>query len=244
MKISIYNDYDEMSKAAAQLVLEQLSAKPASILSFPSGDTPTGTLNYLVQYANEGKIDLGQCYFVGLDEWIGMDENDIGSCKYYLQTTFFSKLNIDPEKIVLFDAKAADLDAECKRMNAFISDKGGLDIMMVGIGMNGHIGLNEPGTDFNLYAHTSELDPLTVQVGQKYFKQQTSLSGGITLGLKHFSEAKQAILIASGAKKAAIIAESLKGQVTTDVPASLLQTIHSAVILLDQEAALHLEHAS
>ncbi|TSD66265.1 glucosamine-6-phosphate deaminase [Inquilinus sp. KBS0705] len=244
MKISIHQTYDEMSAAAAQMVIDQVAKKPDSVLCFPSGDSPTGMLNYLVQYANEGKTDLSQCFFIGLDEWVGMDENDVGSCKYYLKTHFFGKLNTLPKNITLFDAKAADLDAECEKMNAFISSKGGLDMMIVGIGMNGHLGLNEPGTPFNLYAHRSELDPITVQVGQKYFTTETKLTEGITLGLKHLTEAKTAVLIASGPKKAPIIAESLQGSVTTEVPASILQTIPGAIILLDKDAASELEHAS
>jgi 6-phosphogluconolactonase/glucosamine-6-phosphate isomerase/deaminase len=115
---------------------------------------------------------------------------------------------------------------------------------MVGIGMNGHLGLNEPGTDFNLYAHHSALDPVTVQVGQKYFQQETKLTEGITLGLRHLSEAGKAVLIASGAKKAAIIHESLQGTVSTDIPASILQKLPNAIVLLDKDAASQLEHAS
>ncbi|RYU86487.1 glucosamine-6-phosphate deaminase [Mucilaginibacter terrigena] len=244
MKIAIYDTYDDMSKAAAELVAQQLAEKPASVLCFPSGDSPTGTLNYLVQWANEGKIDLSQSFFIGLDEWVGMDENDQGSCKYYLKTNFFDKLNNKLTNITLFNAKAADLEAECERINKFISSKGGLDIMMVGIGMNGHLGLNEPGTPVDLYAHLADLDPVTIQVGQKYFNQETKLTGGITLGLRHLSEAAKAVLIASGAKKAGIIHESLQGTVSTDVPASILQKLSNAIVLLDKDAASELEHSS
>ncbi|MEB0260932.1 MULTISPECIES: glucosamine-6-phosphate deaminase [unclassified Mucilaginibacter] len=244
MKISIYDTNDEMSKAAAELVAKQLAQKPASVICFPSGDSPTGMLNYIVQWANDGKIDLNQSFFIGLDEWVGMDENDQGSCKYYLKHNFFDKLNTKLTNITLFDAKAEDLDAECERMNNFISSKGGLDIMMVGIGMNGHLGLNEPGTPFDLYAHRSELDPVTVQVGQKYFTKETALTEGITLGLKHLAEAGKAVLIATGAKKADIIHESLQGLVGTEVPASILQTLSNAFILLDKDAASELEHGA
>lgn len=244
MKIAIYDTYDDMSKAAAELVAQQLAEKPASVICFPSGDSPTGMLNYIVQWANEGKIDLSQSFFIGLDEWVGMDENDQGSCKYYLKHNFFDKLNTKLTNVTLFDAKAADLDAECERINNFISSKGGLDLMMVGIGMNGHLGLNEPGTPFNLYAHLSELDPVTVQVGQKYFSQETKLTGGITLGLQHLAEAGKAVLIASGAKKAPIIHESLQGTVSTEVPASILQKLSNAIVLLDKDAASELEHGS
>ncbi|MFD0764310.1 glucosamine-6-phosphate deaminase [Mucilaginibacter lutimaris] len=244
MKISIYDTNDAMSQAAAELVAKQLAEKPNSVICFPSGDSPTGMLGYIVQWANEGKINLSECYFVGLDEWVGMDENDQGSCKYYLKHNFFDKLNNKLNNVTLFDAKVADLDAECERMNNFISSKGGLDVMIVGIGMNGHLGLNEPGTPFDLYAHRSELDPVTVQVGQKYFTKETPLTEGITLGLKHLAEAGKAVLIASGAKKANIIHESLQGTVSTEVPASILQTLPNALVLLDKDAASELEHAS
>jgi 6-phosphogluconolactonase/glucosamine-6-phosphate isomerase/deaminase len=125
MKIAIYDTYDEMSKAAAELVAKQLAEKPASVLCFPSGDSPTGTLNFIAQWANEGRIDLSQCFFIGLDEWVGMDENDAGSCKYYLKHNFFDKLNTKLTNVTLFDAKAADLELECERINNFISSKGG-----------------------------------------------------------------------------------------------------------------------
>jgi len=107
----------------------------------------------------------------------------------------------------------------------------------VGIGMNGHIGLNEPGTAFNLYAHHSPLAPVTISVGQKYFKQQTTLTEGITLGLKHLKEAKIPMLIASGVKKAGIIAQALEGEVTDQLPASIFQTLRSAIVILDEGAA-------
>ncbi|MBL4678917.1 MAG: glucosamine-6-phosphate deaminase [Mucilaginibacter sp.] len=241
MEVKVYSNYDEMSKAAAELVARQLAEKPNSVLVFPSGDSPTGTLNYLVAWANDGRIDLTNAFIIGLDEWVGMDENDKGSCKYYLKNTFFDKLNTKLTNVTLFNAKANDLEAECERMNSFIASKGGLDIMMVGIGMNGHLGLNEPGTPFDLYAHLSELDPVTVEVGQKYFDTATPLTGGITLGLQHLAEAGKAVLIASGAKKAEIIAESLQGEVSTAVPASILQTLDNALVLLDEDGASSLK---
>ncbi|MBK0378655.1 glucosamine-6-phosphate deaminase [Mucilaginibacter segetis] len=242
MKISIYNNYDKMSRAAADLVAEQLVNKPDSLICFPSGESPTGMLQHVISYANAGKIKLDKCHFIGLDEWVGMDETNEGSCKHYLYTNFFNKLNINDSQITLFNAKADDLKAECERINNFIAKKGGLDMMIVGIGMNGHLGLNEPGTPFNLYAHLSELDPVTVTVGQKYFKQETRLTQGITLGLQHLTEAKIPVLIASGSKKASIINEALNGQISTDVPASILQNLPAARILLDEDAASELEH--
>ena len=242
MNVSTYNNYNSLSEAAAQLVLEQVALKPDSLLCFASGDSPTGTLNYLIQYVKQGKINLSACFFVGLDEWIGMDENDEGSCKHYLNTHFFNLLNIDPKQIRLFDAKCKDVEAECSKMNQFITEKGGLDLIIVGIGMNGHIGLNEPGTDFNSYAHRAILDEVTIKVGQKYFKEQTTLSGGITLGLRHLTESKRAILIASGNKKADIIAKALEGPVSASVPATIFQTIPGSYVLLDDDSARSLKN--
>ena len=237
MKLAVYNNYDELSAAAAELVMEQVKSKPGSLLCFPSGESPTGMFRHLVQLAQTGKIDFSQCSFIGLDEWLGMDENNEGSCKHYMYHHFFDPLKIPPAQIIFFDALTTDLEGECERINEVINRHGGLDLMMVGVGMNGHLGLNEPGTDFDSYAHRSTLDNTTVKVGQKYFKEQTTLKEGITLGLRHLKEAKKAVLIASGVKKAAIVAEGLQGEVSTSVPASILQTIPGAIVLLDKDAA-------
>ena len=230
-----------MSRAAADLVIEQVKRKPNSLICFPSGDSPAGMFKYLVADAQEGKIDFSQCYFVGLDEWVGMGKDEDGSCTNFLYGHFFTPLQIKPDKVNFFNAKADDLDASCKAMDDFISQHGPLDIMIVGIGMNGHIGLNEPGTNFNLYAHHSPLDRVTISVGQKYFKQQTTLNKGITLGLKYLQEAKIPVLIASDNKKAGIIVQALQGEVNNQLPASIFQMLPSAVVILDDAAASGLE---
>jgi glucosamine-6-phosphate deaminase len=242
MKISIHKNYDEMSRAVASLVVDQVNNKPTSVICFPSGDSPAGMFKYLIADAEAGKANFDNCYFVGLDEWVGMGKNDDGSCTHFLNENFFIPAKINSEKVMFFDALAADLDASCAAMDEFINTHGPLDIMIVGVGMNGHIGLNEPGTNFNLYAHHSLLDPVTVVVGQKYFKHQTSLHKGITLGLKHLQEAKTSVLIAAGIKKAAIIKQALEGEVSTNVPASIFQTLKQAVIFLDEDSAQALDN--
>jgi glucosamine-6-phosphate deaminase len=240
MKIRTYAGYNEMCRATAEIIINQVKEKPDSLICLTSGDTPAGIYKLLVQYAKDGKVDFSQCYFVGLDEWVGMDKSDAGSCTNFLYKTFFTPARIDPSRMMVFDAKAADLDASCAAMDNFIKEKGPLTIMLVGVGMNGHIGLNEPGADFNSYAHHSPLDPVTVSVGQKYFKQQTKLTEGITLGLKYLQDAKVPMLLASGAKKSGIIAKALQGGVTNQVPASIFQTLSSAYVMLDEEAGSQL----
>ncbi|NHA06657.1 glucosamine-6-phosphate deaminase [Mucilaginibacter sp. HC2] len=237
MTIQLYKDYDSLSSAAAYWVWRQIKQKPDSLICFPSGESPTGMFKFLVQYAKEGKIDFSRAHFVGLDEWVGMDKNDEGSCSHYLHEHFFSRLKIAPEQVRFFDAKAADLDEECQKMNEHIANLGGMDMMIVGIGMNGHIGLNEPGTDFNTYAHHSALAPVTIDVAKKYFAQQPQLTEGITLGLRHLTEARTPVLIASGTKKAGIIAQALNGPTTIDIPASIFQNLPNAQIFLDHGAA-------
>lgn len=237
MELHLYKDYGGVSFTAAYLVLRQIQRKPNSLICFPSGESPTGMFKQLIQFAQEGRIDFSQTNFVGLDEWVGMDKTDENSCTYFLNKHFFEPLNIPPTQIHFFDATAVDLDAECEKMNKHISNLGGLDMMIVGIGLNGHIGLNEPGTDFKTYAHHSVLEPITATVAQKYFKQETVVTKGITLGLRHLAEAKTPVLIASGTKKAGIMARALNGPVTIDIPASILQTLPNAEVFLDHDAA-------
>ncbi|PSR56476.1 glucosamine-6-phosphate deaminase [Adhaeribacter arboris] len=233
-----------MSKAAADFVREYVQQKPNALLCFPSGESPTGMLHYLGQYAQAGQVDFSKCTFVGLDEWVGMDETNEGSCRHYLNQHLFEPLGIKPENRILFNAKAPDLDQECERMNALIAQHGVIDLMVVGVGMNGHIGLNEPGVSFDLYAHHMALDEVTKTVGQKYFKQQTELHEGITLGLKHFQEAHYPVLIAAGGKKAGILAQALEGKVTNQVPASILQILPNAQVFLDWAVATQLTFAA
>lgn len=244
MKLSIYPTKDAMSKATADLVVEQILEKPDSLVCFPSGESPLIVLEYLVKYGLEGRVNFDRCRFVGLDEWLGMDEKNDGSCKYFMHTNFFNPLKIRQENIIFFDGMAADLDEECQKMDQFIKSNGPIDLMIVGLGLNGHIGLNEPGTDFNLYSHLAELDPLTIQVAQKYFKETTTLSGGITLGLKHFTEAKTAVLIVSGTKKADILKKILEEELSENLPGTIIQSHRNAYVLSDHEAASELAEST
>jgi glucosamine-6-phosphate isomerase len=219
--------------------MRQVTEKPDSFICLPSGESPTGTLKYLVQFAKEGKLDFSHCRFIGLDEWIGIEEHTQGSTKYYLYDHFFKHLNLSSKNLIFFDS-LNDPAKECKRIDALVQQNGPIDLMLVGIGMNGHIGLNEPGVDLNSYAHYIDLDPLTVTVAQKYFTKETQLEKGITLGAKHMLEAKKLVLIASGKKKAAIVSQALEGPVTNQVPASVLQDHPDSYAFLDEDAASEL----
>lgn len=236
-KISIYSDYESLSRAAANRVIELLKEKPTAAICLPSGSTPHGMFRELVSAHKAERADFSQCTFIGLDEWIGLGANDDGSCRDLLDKDFLVPIELREDQIVFFDGLADDPLAECERINQAIALAGGLDLIVLGVGMNGHLALNEPGTSFDTYAHVSVLDITTVQVGQKYFKETTALSKGITVGIKHILEAKTAILIASGNAKASVVKRAIESPVITDFPASVLQEHANAEFILDRDAA-------
>ncbi len=240
MEIRVFPGYAEMCSAAAGFILDRVRQKAGSLVCLPSGDTPTGILRELVRASREGRADFSQCRFVGLDEWTGLSGKDAGSCRHYLDEHFFFPLSIRPEQIVFFDGSAADLAEECERINGYIRKYGPIDLAMVGVGVNGHVGLNEPGTDPGLYAHVSVLQDQTKQVALKYFAEKVSLSQGITLGPRHLLECGTLLMIASGTGKAAVMARALEQAVTPDCPAGLIQEHADGHVFLDSEAAAEL----
>lgn len=150
-------------------------------------------------------------------------------------------MQLNPSQYFLFDSLAENVEAECKKMDAVIAEKGGIDIMLVGIGMNGHIGFNEPGTSFTSLSHVIELDDTTKSVGQKYFKEKTVLHKGITIGLGHLMNAKKVFLKADGKRKAEVIKKTVEGEVNESFPASIMQQHANGFVVVDEEAALLLQ---
>lgn len=234
MTTQTFPNYDVLSEATANIIIDVLKQKPDAVICIASGDTPMGVCKFL---AKSDPQLFTECTFVGLDEWVGMDENDEGSCKFGVYQNLFIPLNLPAERIQYFDAKADNLEAECAKINEFIASRGGLDVMLVGVGMNGHIALNEPNTPFDIYAHVSDLEEITKEVGQKYFTKPTILTQGITLGLAHLQEAKLPILIANGQRKAPVIKKALTESITEQFPASIFQKIEHSLVVLDAGAA-------
>jgi len=235
LKTSIYPDYIFMSLAAANRVIELLNQKPTAVICLPSGSTPHRMFRELVSAHKAERVDFSRCTFVGLDEWVGLGANDEGSCRDLLDKDFLLPIGFREDQIIFFNGLAEDPEAECERINTAIASVGGLDLIVLGVGMNGHLALNEPGTPFDTYAHVSELETITKEVGQKYFSQTTELTQGITVGIRHIMEAKKAILIASGSAKGAVVKRALLMPVTTDFPASVLQEHLNAEFIVDME---------
>lgn len=236
MTIKIYHDYPQLSRAATDLIADYIRKKPKSLICIASGHTPMGVFQCLVEDVKAGKLDISGCEFVGLDEWVGFGPKDDGSCRLMMDEAFFEPLNIPASNIHFFDALSNNLQGEADKINEVIDQHGGLDVMLVGIGTNGHIAMNEPGTSFGSTAHISVLAEETKSVGQKYFKKATELKHGITVGLRHFSDSKLPILMANGVKKASIIKRILTEKPGEHLPASIVQQISGAIVMIDDDA--------
>jgi galactosamine-6-phosphate isomerase len=237
MKLKRFKNYQDLSDFTAAEIANSIKNKPSLVLCLASGDTPKLTAELLVKKLKDGKIDHSKFTFLGLDEWVGLPPTNSGSCHYFFKNKLIDPLQLQPSRYFLFDALAADLENECVKMDRLISEKNGIDIMVVGIGMNGHIGFNEPGSSFGNLSHVIDLDEVTKSVGQKYFNEKIELEKGITLGFQHLLNAKKVFLIANGSKKAEVIKKTVEGPVTENFPASIMQQHDNGFVLVDDEAA-------
>jgi glucosamine-6-phosphate isomerase len=241
MELKIYKDYSSMSEAAASMIIDCLRKKPNALLCFATGDTPKLTYQLLCEMSKGDQVDFSKCFIIGLDEWLGIPHEITGSCHYFLHRYLFEPLTINSSQVHLFDGMTNNEEQECKSMNELIRKKGGIDFMVVGVGMNGHIGFNEPGTDIDSMAHVSILDETTRTVGKKYFQDEVAISKGITLGLKQVMESQMLLMMANGEKKAPVIKKTMQQEVNTTFPASLIRWHEKGILMIDTEAASELE---
>ena len=237
MEIFVAGSYNDMSKQAAHEVIGLMQSSKNKLLCIASGDTPAGMYKEIVSKVKDNELDVSDWNFVGLDEWGGMNGNDEGSCRYHLNQQFFHPLQIKKENICFFDGRENDLEKECRHTEKFIQQHGGIDIALLGLGLNGHIGMNEPGTSPQLHSHIAEIESETQKIGQKYFTGPRKLSYGITLGLANIMEARHVILMASGSHKAAIVKKIIEDEISEQLPASLLRQHKELKVYLDAEAA-------
>jgi len=244
MELIIAETYEDLSRQSAEDVVQLMRGRTQPLICVASGDTPAGVYKVIVDKVKKGKEDISDWSFVGLDEWVGMNADDEGSCRYHLNEQLFHPLEVAEHSINFFDGKAIDLNKECTAVNNLIKKKGGIDVAILGLGMNGHIGMNEPGTSAALRSHVTALDPVTQKVGQKYFKKQQSLKEGITLGVTSLLESRHIILLVSGAHKAEIVRKLLQEEISEQLPGSLLLKHPSLKIYLDKDAAKKIQSKS
>jgi len=237
MKIFIADTYEAMSKQAANDVIELMQLVREPLICTASGHSPAGLYKELTDRTNQKQLNISDWYFVGLDEWVGLNGSDEGSCRYHLDRELFHPLHVDDNRICFFDGRSGNLQIECENTEEFIRQHGDIAVAILGVGMNGHAGMNEPGTSQVLRSHVIDLHPITRQVGQKYFKEEQQLTQGITLGLATLMEARHIILLISGLHKAEIVKKIIEGEISEELPASLLRKHPALRIYLDTEAA-------
>jgi len=205
MRIAIAEDYDELSEMAAHATAEYINNNPETLICLAAGDTPLGMLEILVDMHRHKEVDLSTVYYAGLDEWVGLGPEDIGSCAKVMSDAFYNPAGIPKDRIHVFDGLDKDIDKQCRSMEAWISHHGGIGFTLLGIGMNGHIGFNEPGTPDTKGCFSVKLDNTTKTVSAKYFGKSRPVSTGMTIGWRTLLDAQTGIIMASGELKAPIV---------------------------------------
>ena len=228
MKIIRAKDYKDMSRKAANIISAQVIMKPNCVLGLATGGTPVGAYAQLVEWYNKGDLDFSEVTTVNLDEYRGLPKEHPESYWSFMHRNLFDKVNIDPAKINLPDGTNPDA-------------VGGIDLQLLGIGHDGHIGFNEPGEAFELETHCVDLTPETIEANKRFFDGNVDLvpKQAYTMGIKTIMQARKVLMVANGAGKAEIIKKAFFGPVTPEVPASILQ-MHPDFTLVGDEEALSL----
>jgi len=238
MRIIGAKDYDDMCRKTAHLLSAQVILKPNSVLGLMAGSTPLGVYKLLVEWYTEGDIDFSETVTINLDEYVGLAPDDPQSYRHYMENNFFRRVNIKPENTHLPYGFATDKAEECNRYEAVIRKYQGIDVQLLGIGHNGHIGFNEPGTLFEKNTHFVRLAESTIRDNSRFFESESDVPRfAYTMGIRTIMQARNIVLIASGVGKSSILKDAFTGPITPLVPASVLQ-LHNNVILVGDEEAL------
>jgi len=233
----VFADSMEASRYCADTLAAIIRSKPNALICLAAGHTSLEFFSMLIKDNREGKIDFSLARAVGLDEWAGLSGNDNGSCESFMRRNLYDHINIGEENIRLFSGKASDLTRECRDIDSFIEDNNGIDYIFLGLGMNGHLALNELGADPESTSHITPLDSVTRQVAVKYFDEMPDISRGITLGIKNILDSKSIQLLVTGKKKREIVKRIFSSEVTNMLPATLLFGHGNAEFILDAQAA-------
>lgn len=237
MKFYKAENYKEMSRMAANLIFAQVILKPHCVLGLATGSTPIGAYEQLVEWYQKGDLDFSHVTSINLDEYCGLDESSDQSYRYFMNTHFFNHINIDKTHTHVPDGKAKDMEKECLLYDELIDSLGGIDLQLLGIGNNGHIGFNEPSESFIPGTHCVDLAESTIQANARFFENiQDVPTKACTTGIRSIMQAKKVLVIVNGSGKAEIIKKAFFGPVTPQVPASILQLHKNVTIIGDSEA--------
>lgn len=238
MKLIVAPDYAGICEKAADIFAAEIHRNPACVLGLATGSTPVGLYQALIRRYQEGALDFSKVQTFNLDEYCGLAGDHPQSYRYFMQKNLFDHVNIPPEHTHIPSGIAVDPEQECRRYDALIESCGGIDIQLLGIGHNGHIGFNEPDDHFPVNSHLTRLTESTIQANSRFFASESEVpTHAITMGAGSILKAKKILLMASGEGKAEILCRSMTGPVTPFVPASVLQLHRDVVILADEAAA-------
>jgi glucosamine-6-phosphate deaminase len=237
MRVVKVANYEEMSQKAAECIIRQVKEKPDSVLGLATGGTVIGTYQLLAKDHQKNGTSYRQILTVNLDEYIGISPEHEQSYHFYMKKRLFDHIQIPPENTYLPDGQAEDLEEECKRYDERIESLGGIDLQLLGIGVNGHIGFNEPGTPFDSKTHIVELSESTRKANARFFNTLEEVpKKAITMGIETIMKSKKILLLASGLKKAPIIRKLFQEGITEEIPASVLKKHENVVLIADEEA--------
>ena len=240
MKIIVTENYEEMSRVAADLFAEVLREKPDGVLGLATGDTPIGMYQNLIAMYKEGALDFSKATSVNLDEYYPITPDNDQSYRYFMNHQLFDHVNIDKARTFVPDGTAKDPDAFCRAYEAKIDELGGVDVQVLGIGRNGHIGFNEPDDELIPGTHLTKLTDSTIEANARFFASEEDVpKHALTMGVESVFKARRILLMASGANKAEAVRAMLQGNLSTHCPASLLK-LHPDVTLICDKAAYSL----
>lgn len=235
-------DYEDMSKKAANLIMAQVTMKPDSVLGMATGSTPVGTYSQLIEYYSQGDLDFSRVRTVNLDEYRGLPRTDPQSYYYFMQEHLFSHINIAPGATFIPDGTNEDAAAVCDAYEETIRGLGGIDLQLLGLGNNGHIGFNEPAEVFEKETHCVDLAQSTIEANARFFASAADVpTQAYTMGIQTIMKAKKILVIVNGAGKADILNRAFYGPVTPAVPASVLQMHPDVTVIADETACGKLE---
>ena len=237
MNIFVEKNYDDVSKRAADIVAEQIKTKSDSVLGLATGSSPIGMYENLVKMYDDGKISFKNIKTVNLDEYVGLEPTDVNSYRYFMNHHLFSKVDIDIDNTHVPNGVAKDANSECDKYSKMTRELG-VDLQVLGLGENGHIGFNEPGTPFDQETHVVNLTESTIKANSRLFdKEEDVPRQAISMGIKNIMDAKKIILIVTGQQKADALAKVINGPLTPEVPGSVLGLHHEVTVICDEAAA-------
>lgn len=241
MKVCITKNYEDMSRKAANIIFSQIITKPDCVLGLATGSSPVGTYKELIKSYENGDLDFSAVTSVNLDEYRGLSGDSDQSYRYFMNHNLFDHVNINKAHTYVPDGKEPDADKACKAHDDIINEAGGIDLQLLGLGHNGHIGFNEPSDVFPKGTHCVDLTESTIEANKRFFESEADVPRqAYTMGIQNIMMARKILVVVSGADKAAILKKVVDGPVTPQVPASILQFHPDVTIIADEAAAAEL----